>query len=345
MTLLQGVWWGSWFAAAASVAAIVVLVVWQSIANRLTRRRATRKALLRSRLIVDWLESELPDSDKLEADDKKILVELGHEFVNTIRGVTLSRALNVLRSLGMIEFCLSELDARHQARRVHAIELLAALSGADARDDLQRKLSDASWPVRLAAAKALIRIDAMPDPERLAAALDTHRHGHSRELRTLIKDIARRDPLRLITLLDRGVNEHIRVLIIHALGRSGAYQVVASLLPYANDPSVDVRAETFRSFATLQHPLAVETIHAGLSDPAWEVRTQAAIAAGRLRVDESIDDLAALLEDPVWWARYRAAEALANLGDRGRAVLAERVATGAPSGPLAGQVLAESRPK
>ena len=342
MTLLTGIWWASWIMGALSVLMMTALIGKRVWMDRLDRAKAARKVELES-VIIEALDD--PDrlyEHRFEGKDAEMAGEIVRGFFNVIRGETRAALVIILEELGVAALYLDRLARGTDDDRRRAIDNLSMFDNETVREGLWHALRDPSPPIRMAAAKAL----AVSKYDFSATAL-IHRMQvgtvvKTRELRTLFKDLAKRDPRGMAAMLSGDINDLTRILLIHALGRAGDYDVLPAIFPMAEHPLIDVRAETFRTFATMQHPEAIPFILNGLNDPAWEVRAQAALAAGRVGIQESVPLLEAMLEDQAWWVRYRAASALLDLGSAGLVALQQIADESSKAGQIAVLVLAES---
>lgn len=343
MTLLAGIWWASWFLGALSILMMGSLIIKRLWSDHRDRILAARRAELEAIVIQALDDPKLLYEHQFSDQDAGLVGDIVRGLYSVIRGDTRSDLVHILKDLGVDEVFLKQLASGKDKGRLQAIANLSMFESEEVKKALWQALNDRSQQIRMAAAKALV---ASPYAFSILAMIEKLEVGtvvKTRELRTLFKDLAKRDAPSMTEILAADVNDLVKVLAIHALGRAGDYSVLPAILPLADHQSIDVRAETFRTFATMQHPDAIPLVLNGLQDTAWEVRTQAAIAAGRIGIEESVPLLAALLDDTTWWVRYRAARALAELGSVGLEELRRIACVDSEAGHFAELVLAERK--
>ncbi|MGW7303648.1 fumarate reductase/succinate dehydrogenase flavoprotein subunit [Streptomyces sp. NPDC054829] len=152
---------------------------------------------------------------------------------------------------------LSEADP---AVRAAALDVLRALRLGDA-ELFARSLSDSDIAVRIAAARALVSVDAAADVARAAA-----------------------DPSR-----------EVRVTVAKALATLGAG---AALVPLLDDPDVLVRGAAYEGLGTTGCPADLAArAELALTDPAWQVRAGAAAALSAADPGPAVPALAKALSD------------------------------------------------
>ncbi len=99
------------------------------------------------------------------------------------------------------------------------------------------------------------------------------------------------------------------------------HEAIAAALLRGDHPAEGVRRAVARALRRHPGPDALRVLSALVGDRAPSVRAAAARTLGELGATASAPVLAPNLSDPVWLVRLRTAIALAQLGERGRAVL------------------------
>ncbi len=206
--------------------------------------------------------------------------------------------------------------------------------------------AEAPPPVALAAAQALLRIDARRAlPGVLALAARREDWPLARIGAMLRECDAREAGVALAGAIDAErelahAGRLARLLRLHgALAAEAARPAVRAALESVDSPEVAAAA-----LNALWHPEDADLARARLRHAQWFVRLAAVKVLGRIGTAADRPALEKLLADPAWWVRYRAAQAIARLPgvDREalhvlRAALPDRFAA-----DMLGQVLSET---
>jgi HEAT repeat protein len=207
--------------------------------------------------------------------------------------------------------------------RLIALLTLGHLGDYSAWDDILRLSREPDALLSLAAARALLQINAdhalhelMPqllhrdDWQTAQLALLIEENGTDKIYAYLADATARLsgslvppylDQLRrLLRLLEVAPPQHALPAVRRVLAETADDEVVAACLKF------------------LREPADLPAVRSRLDHANWIVRLQAARALGRIGGAEDVPRLKALLSDPVWWVRYRTAQALRALmhGDK-----------------------------
>lgn len=174
----------------------------------------------------------------------------------------------------------------------------------------------------MAALKAMADSGAQPSVGRLIDYVVAGEVEPSRLFADLLRQVTAADtPAALLALRRHDLTPEMRALLVDALGFSGDYRVLQSLVEAASDSHEEVRTAAVRGLGRLQHPAGETAIARAMTDPAWIVRSAAAEAAGAAGFSKLVAGLDGLLADPEWWVRFRAGEALVAIGADGLSVL------------------------
>lgn len=321
--MLMSIWYGSFALAAFSILLMIYLIIRRLITDAITRRRDARKENLKDVLfdLVNGQSDVKTAAAHFEGRDQRLLLEISGQLRRSLRGESQQRLVDLLNQVIAVDRLRADLQKGSAAEQAGLCAVLSWSESPDVHQALREKLDDPAPDVVLAAANALIDSGAGVSLHGLALKIVKHNMLGHKGVRDLFRKVAPGQSNELKRLIGINVKE-IAVLAADAMARSDDMTVVAPLVEHAvNNPSVNVRAECFRSLGELRHPEGASAVLRGLTDPAWEVRTQAAVAAGRIGVQDAVPLLRQLLTDDHWWTQFRAAEALAKLGPAGREAL------------------------
>ena len=235
----------------------------------------------------------------------------------------------------------SELTSRFRRRRMRAIFALSFFGGGQVIEALRTMLDDPDTDIRLAAAKALAEIGALPPTAELIRKLDPGPKINSRVLLAIFRNFPDDRLDELLELIHEDTPETALLVILDTLGHSGRQEICRDVVRALGFMSLNVRAEALRALARLGNPVVRGPVTLALADQAWEVRCQAAVCAGRLGLVDTIPRLADMMKDDNWWVRFRAAEALHDLGGEGHDILADLATTSTEAGHTPQTVLQE----
>lgn len=361
------IWDISLILALASLGTMCVLIVRRLIVEQTERRRQARQKVLRG-LIFECLENPKDSCDlrdRLTEDDKQEIRDMVEDLVYMVRGPARDTLLRMITDLGGFENLCRVLESGSAEPRPHsgavavdwflppgwgteehrlrAVSGLALFHDPRAIEALKVGLTDRSPRVRLAAAQALVDLEAVDSVGELIGRLDIGDEIRSRGMREMFRDLAPSHVVEMTDLLDSDISDTVKTLLLYGLAGTRDPFLLPAVMGQFTSPSVDVRAEAMRALTIIGHPGAKPTVLAGLGDESWIVRAQAAIAAGTIGILEAFPPLVDLLDDGNWWVRFRAAQALARLGREGRAILEKMTREAGPAREIATAVLAEVR--
>ncbi len=311
------------------ITALVLMALalfWMSslVVRRFINEATAARRMADSRAVTEALSGllrERPDAkDKLRPHVRRarLMAESLLEFQGLIRGTDQDRVLGALRELGLVEVLAARLEQGSRAGRLAAIEALAALGGEEARIALRRAIRSSQPEVRMVAIKALADAGYPPSIGRLLDYAVAEELTPSKLYAELARQITAAAPQATVEALSReDLNPVLRALSIDALGLSGDYQVLPTLIVASSDSEREVRTAAVRALGRLQHPAGEATIERAMRDEHWVVRSMAAEAAGLAGFSRLAAGLDHLLGDPEWWVRFRAGEALVAIGGEG----------------------------
>jgi hypothetical protein len=303
---------------------------------RLRRRRGEarrRGSVARAEAaVLGLLAGELTEAEaalRLRRLPRGDLCEILERYAGALGGESRASLQGVYGALGLQRHALGLLRSRLWWRRLEGVRLLAAMGGDAGQGELVARLWDRSGEVRLAAARAVARRQALEALPTLLEALSSASRLSRRQVAEALVEFgasawpALREALRTPPQGAGGLRLHATMLEVLAL--SGDWQAAGVIEAALSDPEVELRAAGFKAAILLHLNLSAERLRAGLRDPRWEVRALAARACGHAGQEALVQDLGVALSQEEWWVRFNAARALARLGGAGRREL-ERVA-------------------
>lgn len=342
------IWYASLAVSLIAVGMLALLVlVRMASAIGSTRRGLAKKNL--SRLLIEISAGREIDESVIRrlTRDRRLAAQALVEFSTLVRGDELQDALDQLKAAGLGRRLQPLLAHQSSEVRVLAIEAIGLLM-----DDRNEKFLQ--WVIRrnrslrnvVAAARALQNSGRKLELDAFLADLRMHRASAPAELNAVLADIAREDPERLSAVLkDHMTDVSVKVQIISALGASGHYTLVETLIAILDSGEQQERVAAAAALGVLGHPAARAALKRALKDQDPDVRAEAAEAVGQIMLEALQADLAALVSDETWSVRFQAARALLQFGDSGRQALADIIETPSDARAVrtAELVLAEGR--
>lgn len=250
----------------------------------------------------------LPRLSRIDVPDFLELWNHLHQSLGPEARDSLSQVAGLLRMPATVSRMLRGTSLRS---RLIAVLTAGNLRLAAAWDELRELLGNQSPAMSLAAAMALVRIDA------------------ARALALLMPHVVKRDdwaPQQVEEILHAAGAENCTESLIYAI-REAAPERVAQLLRYLAGISPAAAAPVIGNLLAnppddgllviclqlVNLPGELEAVRSMTRHPTWHVRVHAATALGRLGTHEDEAILAGMLADSQWWVRYRAACALSQL--------------------------------
>jgi HEAT repeats len=312
-------WWTGTASIALGFLLMLQILFLRWLLNRRLLRREKFVAVWQLHLMdcIDEVPGQLP---KIRKADTYSFLTLWNYLHESVRDEPKERLNRLART------CDMDAVALHLARSGNLREKLMGLATlGNLRDDttwsaLADMAAGDDATVSLAAARALMRIDARRAIELLMPLIATHKDWSLSFVGIMLKEAGAdivSEPLagaalaatpeyapRLIGFLETAyANVRIPTLrrILHSTNDT---ETIIAVLRIWNDPE-DI--ESVREFSR---------------DDRWQVRVQAVRALGRTGTQADEQLLLGALADPEWWVRYRAAQSLAGLPSVSREKLA-----------------------
>lgn len=291
---------------------VLQVLVMRMRGQRRERERAEVQARWRPLLLQAALAG--PGNTSLPALPRRELADvllLWIQLQDSLRG-SAHDGLNVLAMrLGFAQQARRWADRGALARRVIGLVTLGHLGLAEDRFRLCQALAEPRTLTSLAAARALLRIDASGAAPLVLDQYLARPDWPAARLGTLLRDAGAEAvaPALLERLLAAAPAEQIRLLPLLRFAetpRTGS--VLEQLVAQSNDPQVLSIA-----LRQLQGPDARPRVRALCTHADALVRSAAAVALGRIGEPQDQERLTAMMGDRDWWVRYRSAQALLAL--------------------------------
>jgi hypothetical protein len=256
----------------------------------------------------------------LSRRETELFLALWCKVQESLRGEAQERLREMARRLEVAPLALKMLNSFRARRRLLALVTLGHLRESGAVPALLGLLPGAPAVVSMAAAHALLRIDAALGAPRILAATAVRKDWALAKVASMLMECAPGTigpflsaaigvELRAQREADPGRAGLARLLRLHACVEGGALrQAVLKVMDQASDVEPLIAA-----LAALSHPGDAAHARRLLDHTDWAVRAAAARALERLGTPEDFQRLCVALGDRNWWVRYRAAHALCAL--------------------------------
>ena len=300
---------------AALTGVLTVMVALQVLALRAVRvlreRRAVRATSLWQPLLIDAIHDPPAALPALARRDVRTFLSIWNHLHETVLDEAKERLNDVATRLGVPAMARRMAARGHVGRRLLGVVTLGQLRDRSMWEALAAAAAQPSMTLSLAAARALIQIDARAGIERLmplvASRLDWPPSRVVQLLQAAGPDVIS-GPLARAALAADAAHAPRLIRYLDVVHCETAIPTVRQIVHRIND--ADVLGACLRVF---RDPEDLDTVRAFLGDPRWQVRVQAASALGRVGTADDEPRLARMLGDPEWWVRYRAAHAVAAL--------------------------------
>jgi hypothetical protein len=291
-----------------AMAALVVLMRVRALRSARTRERATarwRPVLVRA---AAGAEDHAPPL--LRAERMPLLL-LWNQMQESLRGEAHERLNELGDRIGLYTLARRLEHSRELAARVIGHATLGHFAHAGDWQRLDSGMNELDTPASLAAARALLRIDAHAAAPQVLERYLAHSDWPAPRVGTLLREspheaiganLARR-------LIDGSLYERLRLLpLLRFAEVPNIDGVLDRLVHTSHEPQVLSIA-----LRQLHGPAALADVRklAGHDDPL--VRSAAAQALGRIGNNDDQNLLLGLMADANWWVRYRATQALVGM--------------------------------
>ena len=306
-----------WRATVAELA-LVLLLVLHVIGLRFSRGVAERRrqriiGLWRPRLL-DALE-EQPDArlSIRDADAPTVLL-LWNEHQSLLQGESRERLIEFATRVGLSQAARRLLRRGRLRNRLIAVAALGNLRDRSAWHDLQSLVRDPNPYVSLAAAKAMMRIDAEAATPTIVELLARRVEWSPARVAAMLREVETRAispalAAEAVRPLTRNSPRFVRLLEL--CYPQDALPAARDILDHATDD--EVLCACLHVLGQFRDSDDLERVRRLMDHPSANVRIRAVTVLGAIADLEHWAEIARLLSDPEWWVRYRAAQALAGL--------------------------------
>lgn len=308
------------------------------------RRRAAQRAVTERwrPLLVRAATDEAPESLPIpSARDRVPLLLLWNRMQDGLRGRA-HENLNLLADrMGLPELARRYAARRTGGRRLLGLRTLGHLGQLQDWDRLVALLDDPRSQVSLAAARALLHVNAQRAAPLVLDQYLARVDWPVPQLGTLLRE-AGADAIGFALaerLLESPPAQQVRLLPLARVTEApGRGSVIEAVLQLAVEPAVLSAA-----LQQVHGPSIRPRVEVLCAHPDWQVRSYAALALGRLGDARDRRLLVSMLSDREWWVRYRAAQALLELPgvDAVAAQALQKALTDRYARDMVAQVLAE----
>ncbi len=306
-----------WIGVVAFTMAVPVLVsvmILQYFAQR-RRRRVQQFRAVWHPLLIRSLAKIPTDLPALRPDEFLLFLDFWVYLRETIRGEVTANLDEVIRLVNADSAAMRMLRSSRLADQLMAVVVLGHLRERSVWDELQRLLHSRTPELSLAAARALVLIDAQAAMEALVPQLGARADWSLVKVAGILSEAG---PMIAAPALNRalsGANLEEAERLIRCLEATGS----AISLPFVRQLMSREETDGQLLIACLRYvgrcggPTELSVVRARLGHPRWPVRLHAVLSLGKIGVAEDVPLLVSRLTDDEWWVRYRAAEALARL--------------------------------
>ena len=297
-----------------ALATTLALVV-QVGAMRLAQRRSDAKATaMRARwrpLLLRRAMGEPAALPVLAVRDQIVFLVLWNQIADSLRGPSYDRLREVIVELALDHTARRWLQERNPSRQLLGLLTLGHLGASSDWSSLRRRLGDSRTYMSLAAARALLQVDAAlavdPVLDELARRADWPIARIAGLLRAASADKVFEPVLRRLQQAATLPSSRVARMLA-AIDGVRASATLVRLMQRSDDTEL-----LSTCLQHVQTPAALPRVRALARHPLWWIRVQAAAALGRLGDRDDRALLLVLLTDPNWWVRYRAAVAFVRM--------------------------------
>lgn len=313
-------------AASQAFALLLSLVVLMLRARLLLRERRHREFLrVWQPILINAVEVASSDVPQLSRRDLSNFLLLWNHLHESLLDEAKDHLNQIAYALSIDQTALKMLRRGNLRERLMAMNTLGHLREQAAWDDLSRITEGDDAFLSLAAARALVMIDARKAVPQLIPLLTSRNDWTAARVASVLQTAGAdviSDPIAraaiAFSLEQTTTSADHEAEVINQAARLVQYLELAhnaSAIPAAHTIAESSRDPEV--LAACLHLLSraedLDIIRDCLRHEDWQVRVQAAVALGRVGEAEDEARLIPLLSDKQWWVRYRAAQALSHL--------------------------------
>jgi hypothetical protein len=306
--------WTGVAALATAVPVLVGVMVLQYFSQR-RRRRAQRFRAVWHPVLIQSLIEVPTDLPALRPDEIRLFLDFWVYLHETIRGDATASLDEVMRLVGAGGAAKQMLHSSGLADQLVSVVALGHLRERSVWDELQRLLYSPSPELSLAAARALVLIDAQAAMDALAPLLGARVDWSLVKVAGILSDAGSDTAAPALNQALAGASPDAAERLIRCLEATGSPISLPLVRQMMGREETDgqLLIACLRYVGRCGGPTELSVVRARLAHSRWPVRLHAVLTLGKIGVAEDVPLLVSRLTDDEWWVRYRAAEALAGL--------------------------------
>lgn len=315
-SLLSLIWMTAIALVGIAFAALAALVVARLRREQQERAHPNERARI-SKLLVSFAMNggEPPKFAIDKPSERRLVTEMALDTALVVPDDARARLVTLLRDIGLdhqLRRATRRSNVRDQLLAIEGLRLLPSDATIAALLRCERSKDLRIW---LTALRVRTQIGAGPDMRGLLALLDRSGARRSPIMHQLVAERALMYLEEALGTLSDELPALNRVVLLRAIGETGASSALSPLRVACLSPDPAVRSAAVSALGALGYPEAAGALVRATRDGDWRVRLKACEAIGRLELWREAEHLAPLLRDKVWWVRFRAEEALRRLNE------------------------------
>jgi hypothetical protein len=239
-------------------------------------------------------------------------LKLWNHYHESLDGAARANLRALALAMGLDAVARGMLRSRDLRLRLIAVMTLGHLGDHECRDELRALVSDSSPLLSLAAARALLDIDADSTRDWLVKVMAERKDWPLARLAAMLREAGpdiMTAPLIAALQAAENASQTVRLLrLLETAHTKPAGEAAAAIVRASAEPEV-----VAAGLRLLRDPRDLDLVRSCAVHPEWVVRAGAARVLGNIGQSEDRRLLAGMLGDAHWWVRYRAAKALIAL--------------------------------
>jgi hypothetical protein len=312
--VIQISFWGGVAALAAAVPVLVAVMILQYCAQRRRRKWQRFRAVWHPLLIQSLVEIPT-DVPPLRPDETRLFLDFWAYLHETIRGDAMANLDEMLRRVGADRAAMRMLHSSRLADQLVAVVALGHLRERSVWDEIQRLVQSPIPELSLAAARALVLIDAQAAMIDLVPLLGARTDWSLVKVAGMLSeagpDIAAPALSQALPGASREAAERL-IRCLESIGSPISLPFVCQMMG-RHETDGQLLIACLRYVGCCGGPNELPAVRARVTHPDWPIRLHAVSTLGKIGVADDVPLLVGRLADDEWWVRYRAAEALAGL--------------------------------
>ncbi len=306
--------WRATFAELALILLLVLHVVWLRFARGIAERRRQRIIEFWSPRLLSALEDQGGDVSPVSDADAPTVLLLWNEHQSLIQGESREHLVSFASRAGLAQAARRLLHHGRLQHRLVAVTALGNLRDRSAWEGLRRLAVEPNPYVSLAAAKAMMRIDAAAAAPTVVDLLARRTEWSPARVAAMLREV---DPgafsatLAAAAMTPRSRNSPRFIRLLELCYPHDALPAVRHILDDATDE--ETLCACLRVLGHFRDPVDLERVRLLLDHTSSNVRIRAVTVVGSIAALEDWSEIAQMLSDREWWVRYRAAQALTSL--------------------------------